>query len=53
MNVWFSVYNSLQSLTAQRLTVVLVIGSYLMAEYCGFWTKPITHSGKSRSLILA
>ncbi|HYM91124.1 MAG TPA: iron permease [bacterium] len=33
MNVWFSVYNSWESLTAQVLTVVFVIGSYLVAEY--------------------
>ncbi len=33
MNVWFSLYNSLESLTAQCLTVVFVIGSYLVAEY--------------------
>jgi high-affinity iron transporter len=33
MNVWFSVYNSRESLTAQALTVVFVIGSYLVAEY--------------------
>lgn len=33
MNVWFSVYNSRESLTAQALTMVFVIGSYLLAEY--------------------
>src|SRR5579884_4317107 len=32
MNVWFSLYNSLESLTAQVITVVAVIGSYLVAE---------------------
>ena len=37
MNVWFSLYNSLESLTAQVLTVVVVIGSYLVAEYVRIW----------------
>ncbi|MHB8731098.1 MAG: FTR1 family iron permease [bacterium] len=33
MNVWFSMYNSRESLTAQVLTGVFVIGSYFVAEY--------------------
>lgn len=33
MNVWFSFYNSLESLTAQALTVAVVVGSYFIAEY--------------------
>jgi len=33
MNVWFSVYNSVESLTAQALTILFVIGSYVVAEY--------------------
>jgi high-affinity iron transporter len=37
MNVWFSLYNSWESLTAQVLTVVVVIGSYLLAEYVRVW----------------
>jgi len=32
MNVWFSLYNSLESLTAQALTVAVVVGSYVVAE---------------------
>ena len=33
MNVWFSVYNSVESLTAQALAILFVIGSYFVAEY--------------------
>jgi high-affinity iron transporter len=33
MNVWCSLYNSLESITAQVLTIVAVIGSYLLAEH--------------------
>jgi high-affinity iron transporter len=33
LNVWFSLYNSRESLTAQVCTMVFVIGSYLLAEY--------------------
>ena len=37
MNVWFSLYNSLESLAAQLLAVAFVIGSYLLAEYVRLW----------------
>jgi hypothetical protein len=56
LNVWFSVYNSLESLTAQALTVVLVVGSYLVAKYVQIRRPPQSGCGPNaggvkRSLI--
>ncbi len=33
MNVWFSLYNSRESIAAQVLAFLFVIGSYLVATY--------------------
>jgi len=37
MNVWFSLYNSVESLSAQLSAAVFVIGCYFLAEYVRVW----------------
>jgi high-affinity iron transporter len=39
LNVWFAIYPSLESLVAQVFSVVLVIGSYLGAQYLRVWRR--------------
>jgi high-affinity iron transporter len=37
LNIWFAIYPSLESLSAQFFAVVLVIGSYVAAQYLRVW----------------
>jgi high-affinity iron transporter len=37
LNIWFAIYPSAQSLWAQFLSVVIVVGSYLVAQYLSVW----------------
>ena len=43
MNVWFSLYNSLESLAAQLFAVVFIVGSYFLAEYVRVWVSRSGH----------
>jgi len=37
LNTWFAIYPSEESLIAQVLSIVLVIGSYFLAQYLSVW----------------
>lgn len=37
LNIWFAIYPSAESLSAQIFSVVLVIGSYVVAQYLRVW----------------
>ncbi len=37
LNVWFAIYPSAESLLAQVFSLVLVIGSYFLAQYLSVW----------------
>lgn len=45
MNLWFAVYPSIESLSAQVLAGLVVIGSYVAAEYARVW-KPRKQAAK-------
>ncbi len=53
LNVWFFLYNSRESLTAQMLTIVFVIGSYLVAEYVQIRRSRARAAGTSRAGVRA
>jgi high-affinity iron transporter len=37
LNLWFAIYPSAESLLAQFLSVLLVLGSYVVAQYLKVW----------------
>ena len=37
LNIWFAIYPSVESLLAQAFSIVLVIGSYVVAQYISVW----------------
>jgi high-affinity iron transporter len=37
LNTWFAIYPSAESLLAQLFAMILVVGSYFLAQYLSVW----------------
>jgi high-affinity iron transporter len=48
LNIWFAIYPSAESLWAQALSIVLVVGSYFVSQYISVWRPNRVGLKKSR-----